>query len=243
MILELLLKLVDRLIDLSKRHEEVNRALFVDFVQPIFQTFETVHADYIDSLTRADTTLRMDLSHPVFGDIELDSLKSKHLRTKLKDFKPANSTPRLREFLSAIDFYLRGVSASGLHAKLFDKLAGGQRGGLSIDDLKGLAVERNLDDYKVFAGGSGRSDVIFSDPMRQVLRELLMGFDAPKDLNDEQEHDMLREGALSISFDDDRRRRELCSMAVKRTMLHFQTCYNFASSAYSILRSELLSQS
>lgn len=36
--LTLLLKLIDRLIDLSKRHEEVNRAMFVDFVPPAFQS-------------------------------------------------------------------------------------------------------------------------------------------------------------------------------------------------------------
>lgn len=50
--LDLILKLVDRLIDLSKRNEEVNRSLVANFVQPAFETFEKVHTDYIDSLTR-----------------------------------------------------------------------------------------------------------------------------------------------------------------------------------------------
>jgi hypothetical protein len=89
--LDLILTLIDRLIALVKKGEELNRKMFDDFVQPAFQSFDMVHADYIDSLTcysarLGDTTLSMDYNHPVFRDIELDSLKSEHLRSKLKNF-------------------------------------------------------------------------------------------------------------------------------------------------------------
>ena len=150
--IDLLLKLIDRLIDLAKRHEEVNRALFVTFIQPAFQAFETVHADYIESLVRyssrlADKTLAMDLHHPIFADIELDALKSDHWRTKLRDFKPNESATEIQHFLTAIDFYLRGVSASAHHADLVTKLAGDAlrsvgRADFSLADMQNLVVNR-----------------------------------------------------------------------------------------------------
>ncbi len=131
--LDLILKLIGRLIDLAKKREEVNRATFVDFVQPAFEIFETVHADYIDWLTRysvrlADKTLSMDYSHPVFQDIELDSLKSEHLRTKLKDFRPNKAPLKIRPFLTAVDFCLKGLSVSSDRAEVLDKLAMNRRG-------------------------------------------------------------------------------------------------------------------
>ena len=131
--LDLALRLVDRLIDLSKRREAVNRAQFVDFVEPAFQSFEKVHTDYIDSLTRysarlADLSMRMDLKHPIFGEMELDSLKSEHLRAKLKEFKPDTAPVKLRDFLSAIDFYLKGMSASAAHAVPATKGASSNKG-------------------------------------------------------------------------------------------------------------------
>jgi len=71
-----LLSLIDRLIDLVKKHSELNRELFNDFVQPAFQTFEVVHTDYIDSLTRytarlSDKNFKLDLDHPVFRVCEV----------------------------------------------------------------------------------------------------------------------------------------------------------------------------
>jgi hypothetical protein len=246
LMLDLILRLVDRLIDLSKRHEEVNRSLFVDFIQPAFETFEIVHADYIDSLTRyssrlVDTTLRMDLNHPVFGDIELDSLKSGHLRTKLTNFRPAISPPKLREFLSAIDFYLRGVSAAGPHTALVDKLARTYRDGLSVDDLGTLALERNRDDRANVLYNGPVPVLIYSDPMREALREILLGFDAPKDLDGRRERDLICEGAVSVIYRSEDQRRQVCSQVVKRAMEFVQHGYVFVSSAYSKLRSELLS--
>jgi hypothetical protein len=65
----------------------------------------------------------MNSEHPVFRDIEIDALKSEHLRKKLADFKPVNSPEKLRPFLSAIEFYLKGMSASGTRAEFLDKLA------------------------------------------------------------------------------------------------------------------------
>jgi hypothetical protein len=258
--LDLILRLIDRLIDLAKKREEVNRAMFVDFVQPAFQIFETVHADYIDSLTRydarlTDKTLSMDLNHPVFRDLEMDSLKSEHLRTKLKDLRPADAPPKLKPFLTAIDFYLRGVSASGARVQFLDKLASDRAAEINENDLENdlggktglgghlpgvaFAVLNHLESLDL-GSPKGRHVVIFSDPMREALRVALLGFDAPRE-EDPQWECMLDAVSRVQSNPIDNERRTLCSWAVKGAMRHFQNSYAFVSSAYSALRSELLS--
>src|SRR5947209_8466029 len=138
--ISVLLSLVDRLIDLVKKRSELDRGLFEDFVDPAFRTFEGVHTDYIESLTRyrdrlADKSFNMDLNHPVFRDIEFDSLKSEHLRVKLSDFKPSDSSPKLRQFLTTIDFYLRGIAASGDRTEFVERIATERQLHLTPSDL------------------------------------------------------------------------------------------------------------
>jgi hypothetical protein len=243
--IDLLLKLVDRLIDLAKRHEEVNRSLFVNFIQPAFQTFELVHADYIDSLVRyssrlADKTEAMDLNHPVFADIELDTLRTDHLRTRLRDFKPRESPPKVTRFLTAIDFYLRGVFASTDHADLVSKLAGGSYRSLAANDLKSLVLSRDPIEALAFAEEPSSWPPLVSDPLRLTLRQILVGFDAPWPENDQEDHQMLAEGVGNILFFSDDKRRQLCLGAIRDLMGHFQALYSVVSTAYSELRSELM---
>jgi hypothetical protein len=247
--LDLLLKLIDRLIDLAKRREEVNREMFVDFVQPAFETFEVVHADYIESMTRysarlADKTFKMDPDHPVFGDIEIDSLKSEHLRTKLADFKPANAPSKLKPFLTAISFYLRGVSASGTGAEFCDEIASPRR--VRSDEKCRSGGQEPQEAY--YAGDpqeGGPHPFMLADPLRETLRVALLGFDEPRD------HDgswtaiaeIINNPTVDYSYvimpDDERRR--LCAVAVKEAMQDFQNSYRIVSSTYSALRSELIS--
>jgi hypothetical protein len=239
--LDPILRLIDRVIDLAKRGETVNRALFVDFVQPAFQSFESVHEDYIDSLTRysarlADPKFPMDLNHPVFGDIQLDSLKSEHLRSRLRDFRPDAAPPKLREFLRAIDFYLKGMAASGAHAAVVEKLAQAPSDVLS-ETVGSLVAEKNVNERGLYISPQG--PVIFSDPMREALRNMLVGFDARQDVGEEEDHEMLSEGVLRLPLDENERRR-MCAAAVRLAMEHFQACYSVVSSALAKLRSELL---
>jgi hypothetical protein len=245
MLIDLLLKLVDRLIDLAKRHEEVNRTLFVNFIQPAFQTFEIVHADYIDSLVRyssrlADRTLAMDLNHPVFADIELDALKTDHLRIKLKDFKPKESSPEIQGLLTAIDFYLRGVSASADHADLIAKLAGGALRSFGPNDIKSLVLSKASIEVHPIEVHPFAPTFLVSDPWRLALRQVFVGFDAPKPENDEEDRELLTQGTVNLCFISDEQRRELCLNAVRDAMGHFQALYGVVSSAYSKLRSELM---
>src|SRR5215469_3747124 len=196
-----LLSLIDRLIDLVKKRSELNRELFNDFVQPAFQTLEVVHADYIDSLTRysarlADKSFKMDLEHPVFREIELDSLKSEHLRTKLADFRPANASEKLQPFLTAIDFYLRGVSLSGERAEFIDRLADKTPPRITEADLeKALGGKGRFGDQTEKAPFHDLNDqsyaIIFADPMREGLRDALFISDAPVPKDDAEEWHMM----------------------------------------------------
>jgi hypothetical protein len=257
--LDLILKLIDRLIALAKKREEVNRGMFVDFVQPAFQTFETVHADYIDSMTRymarlEDRAFKMTTDHPVFRDIEMDSLKSEHLRTKLADFKPIDAPAKLRPFLIAINFYLRGLSASGARAEFPDKVAVPSLQNLNINEIEealggkdGFGGQAPGDAYLVLDAERPRYEsVIFADPMRQALREQLLGFDSPSE-PDAQWKIMCT--ALGMGIPDpgeswpptDEQRRRLCAFAVSSAMRHFQFSYRHVSTTYSALRSGLIS--
>jgi hypothetical protein len=254
--LDLALKLIDYLVALAKKHGEVNRATFDDFVEPTFQTFEKVHADYIESLTRyserlGDMKYRMDWDHPVFRDIEMDSLKSGHLRKKLADFNASKSPPKLQMFLNAIHFYLRGLSASGERAEFLDKFAVPlERSGLTPADIeKGIGGKGRFgnlpknDAYLQRAGSRepGSFGVIFADPWREALRTQLLGFDAPSDWTDDEEWREIYDSARRGQSEEERRR--LCGYALRDTIRQFQHAYGVVSTEYAMLRSELLSPS
>jgi hypothetical protein len=241
-------KLVDRLIDLVKTRKEINRALFLDLIQPAFQALEAVHTDYIDSLMRynsrlADTKVPMDLNHPVFDEIDLDSLKSGHLRTKLKDFRPKDSSPKLTKFLTAIDFYLRGLWAWGDHAKLVEKIVGDARVALDFEDLKGLTLVKGSIDVFWDEDGTlkGTPMMITSDPMRFALRQVLVGFDAPKPTSEEEDLAQLAGDVNeALWFRTNEERRTLCSYAIKEAMGRVQDSYALVSAEFSTLRAELM---
>jgi hypothetical protein len=243
-----ILSLIDRLIDLVKKRSELNREMFNDFVQPAYQAFEVVHADYIDSLTRyksrlEDTSFELDLNHPVFRDIELDSLKSEHLRTKLADFIPANASKKLQPFLTSIDFYLRGISVSGERAEFIDTMAMSKPP--NIDEKQ---MEQNIGSILVSRDSSkpdytdildpnypDKYQLLFSDPMRVALREALFFYDAPP-----EDKPGVFTAALEVFGESEEYRRRMCRDAVNGSLRHFQNLYRSVSYEYSKLRSQLI---
>ena len=111
--LDLVLKLIDRILDLTKRHEEQNRLLFDRFVLPAFTDFEELHKRYVESLLEYRQTIRashhkLDLSHPVLDKIAIDRLASMHLKTRLSSHDIALADERTQAFASALCFYLHG---------------------------------------------------------------------------------------------------------------------------------------
>jgi hypothetical protein len=75
--LDLFLKLIDRLIDLAKRRQEINKASFTDFVAPAMADLEAVQKDYLDSFRRyrdllEDKKIPLTIDHPVLEAIRKD---------------------------------------------------------------------------------------------------------------------------------------------------------------------------
>lgn len=86
--IDLLLKVIDRCIDLVKRREELNRRLYTDFVEPAFADFEALHRNYLESFARYQLMIKasdvpLNYKHPIVEALADDSLFSSHLRSKL----------------------------------------------------------------------------------------------------------------------------------------------------------------
>ncbi|MGF6641366.1 hypothetical protein [Paraburkholderia sp. MM6662-R1] len=79
--------ITDRVIQLIDRREKVDRAFFVDFIQPTMSDLEAAHKDYLESFRRyvvvmSDVTIPFTESHPVLSEIKRDIILSDSLRTK-----------------------------------------------------------------------------------------------------------------------------------------------------------------
>lgn len=254
--LDLVLRLLDRLIELAKRKEEVNRAAFSNFVQPLFQAFEAVHGDYVDSLVGYrrrfdDLSLKMDIDHPVFEDIHLQSLKSEHLRIKLRGFHLETSPEKLRPMLVEIDDYLNGLIGSIDGLSLVQKLA------FTPKDI----TQKSLKKSRLAELGSWTTVTLSSekeenkaaspgqrtpfDPVRQNLADYLFLFDYPGGSSEnatlESWHaDFSDFRILHLTELSDMERRVECKRAIDLTITSFQSAYANISDLYSKLRSELL---
>jgi hypothetical protein len=69
-------KLVDRLIDLVKRREEMNRVLFVNLGQTAFQAFEAVHVEDRRRRSRRRRQIGKSYSDVLAGVLRLRALPS-----------------------------------------------------------------------------------------------------------------------------------------------------------------------
>lgn len=117
---DLFLKLIDNLIQLGKRREEINRNTFSDFVQPIMDDFETVHNDYISSFQRymkmlKNEDIHLTSKHPVLQEIRNDNLFSESLRSKLIELDSIIDNHVIGHFASMVKWYLSGATTPPEH--------------------------------------------------------------------------------------------------------------------------------
>jgi hypothetical protein len=110
-VLDLLLKLVDRLVALAKRKEELNRNFYSDFVKPAMDDFEKMHEKYVSSFDLyrsmlADPKHPLDSGHPVFRSVIADSALTEHLRTKILELKPLEDSEMAGDLVRAFRRYL-----------------------------------------------------------------------------------------------------------------------------------------
>jgi hypothetical protein len=115
---------IDRLISLLKRREEVNRSTFNDVLSPAMASIEEVHKDYLASFTRyrsglKDAAIHLDSSHPLFDSIKEDNLFSEQLRSKVSTLEPLLQDEKFGAFLSAIHTYLVNASEPVLTTRTF----------------------------------------------------------------------------------------------------------------------------
>ena len=89
-ILLLLEKLIDRIIQLKKYHEDANRNFMKDFIDPMMDQFEEVHKGYLKSFKEYEKLIEETESHR--NTVELltervrsDNLFSENERQRLKD--------------------------------------------------------------------------------------------------------------------------------------------------------------
>jgi len=86
--LDLFLKLLEKLLDLAKESQRVKRLLHDDFILPVMQQFEHVHQEYISSFqvyrelaTSQSPAFKTD--NPVFSKLESDMIFTHASREKL----------------------------------------------------------------------------------------------------------------------------------------------------------------
>ena len=113
MIVELVDKLADRLIQLWNYREEVDRHLFENFITPIHADFEILHQEYLDSFkgyrrmvkTSADP---FNENHPVLDVLEEDATFNGKLRLRIHGMVAGENDPLLGKFITSIyDYFHR----------------------------------------------------------------------------------------------------------------------------------------
>ena len=113
MIVEIVDKLVDRLLQLIKHRKEQNQELYSNFVEPAIADFEAVHKNYMESFKSYRTTLRegktpLDMEHPLFDKIREDSLFSSEIRSKVAAIQELDGDTVIGPFAKAVSIYVLG---------------------------------------------------------------------------------------------------------------------------------------
>lgn len=124
---DLLFQLINRIIDLAKRREQQRVDFFKHFVEPAWKDFEAVHENYLATFRKyldlvADQTVVLDEHHPVFRALEMDSLFSDAMRSRLAEVTRVRiEDERVAGFVHSIVSYLRSFPENSLlHAVLPD---------------------------------------------------------------------------------------------------------------------------
>lgn len=127
MLIDLVDKLVDRLIQLVTYRQQVRHKLLEEHIVPVFAAFEAVHEQYLSSFAKYRKTLKaarepLNASHPIFDEIRTDNLFSEHQRTRIIDLGSVGADSEIGTLVKLIHSYLVDVRVAS------DPM-GGYRGG------------------------------------------------------------------------------------------------------------------
>jgi hypothetical protein len=114
MLIDLVDKLVDRIIQLVQHRQQARQDLLKDHVGPVFAAFEAVHAQYLSSFALYRQTLKtatdpLTPQHPILDVIRTDNLFTEHERTKILGLGSAAEDPELGAFVRLIRDYVVDV--------------------------------------------------------------------------------------------------------------------------------------
>jgi hypothetical protein len=123
MLVDLVDKLVDRLIQLVRHRQQARLDLLKDHVTPVFAAFEAVHAQYLSSFSKYRQILKTSTdpltpSHPLIDTVRTDNLFTEHERTKILGLGSAADDPELGTFVRLIRDYVVDVRVA------YDPMAG-----------------------------------------------------------------------------------------------------------------------
>lgn len=125
--LDLILRLIDRCIDLAKRKEQTRRNLFTDFAAPAFNDFEILHKSYLETFRSYRSMIETatnftELKEELDKKINVDSMFSTAERSKVWELEKWVNDPEIGEFILAIIRYIRFDSRWRPPIKLQDGL-------------------------------------------------------------------------------------------------------------------------
>ncbi|MDJ0533405.1 MAG: hypothetical protein QNJ70_13050 [Xenococcaceae cyanobacterium MO_207.B15] len=103
--------LIERIIKQEEIWKENRRRTFSEFIEPVFQDFEKVHTEFIESFEKYrniifNSSQPLDLSHQVFLEIERDSCKTEDQRTKILILSQSLEDPIVGNFINTIREYI-----------------------------------------------------------------------------------------------------------------------------------------
>jgi hypothetical protein len=146
MIIDLVDKLVDRVIQLLTYRKHTRAALLGKYVTPVFEEFEQVHSAYLESFSRYRDLIRSTREphwiQPLQATLEKDNLFSANCRSKVVRFAEAEDNDTLGPFVKDISEYLMGARLVEPLGKKIDPVAV-QRWRQSLFRTLGKIAEEN----------------------------------------------------------------------------------------------------
>ncbi len=114
MVIDILDKLIDRLIQLIKHKEESDKKLFENFISPIYSDFEAIHKNYLDNFKKYRESLlstndSIELNHPVLDMMKTDSYFTAGQRKKVWKLMTQLDSQIAANIVSKITKYLSGL--------------------------------------------------------------------------------------------------------------------------------------
>ena len=113
MIIDLVDKLVDRVIQLLTYRKQMRAALLETYVTPVFAEFEQVHSAYLESFSRYRDLIRSTQEpnwiQSLQATLEKDNLFSANCRSKVVRLAEAEDSDTLGPFIKGISEYLMGA--------------------------------------------------------------------------------------------------------------------------------------